>query len=79
MKMCRLVISHIGGNLPCMAAPGPTAKSYDNIEINYAANGGTANACGEAADITFYVRIQKTKLDRLSSWSPSLAGPVQLW
>ena len=56
MKVCKIEITHIGENMPCTEAPGPTTTGYENTMIQYA-QGVVDNehACGEIAEYTFTV------------------------
>lgn len=54
-KVCKVVITHVGENMPCTEAPGPVLTTYENTEIVYNDGGlpADANKCGKNAVVRF--------------------------
>eukprot|EP00094_Tigriopus_californicus_P011496 TCALIF_11101-PA protein Name:"Protein of unknown function" AED:0.09 eAED:0.09 QI:0/0.77/0.73/0.95/0.48/0.58/46/1495/2737 len=51
IKICKLIITHIGQNFPCAQPPGSTVTGYENIELQH---DKTGDVCGESATFTFW-------------------------
>lgn len=62
LKICLVVVEHIGENMPCTEPPGPEETGYENMVITYA-DGVEADAkqCGKKADVEFKVSLQREK------------------
>ncbi len=56
-KVCRVVITHIGKNMPCAEPPGATVTGYENTEIVYDDGGTAPRTCGKDAVVKFYVSL----------------------
>ena len=63
MKVCKLVITHIGENMPCTEPPGPTVTGYENTEIVYAGGViGDEHQCDKEAEYKFTVQLRNHNL-----------------
>ncbi len=60
IKICRVLITHVGYNMPCTEPPGPSETGFENTKIVYA-GGVEANArqCGSEAEVFFKVIFTK--------------------
>lgn len=56
IKICKLIISHIGENFPCAQPPGPTVTGHENIELLHNTD---ADSCGENATFMFWVGMNR--------------------
>ena len=61
VKVCKLLVTHIGSNMPCTRLPSDEPMADDNMEITYA--GGDiqlAHDFGQPAQLILHVRIVKS-------------------
>jgi len=65
-RICRLAVTHIGANFPCLRQPSATPLPSDNMAVQYGSvEGEETKECGEPAKITFKVCSGQAKNDIL--------------
>ena len=67
MKLCKLLLSHVGENFPCTEPPGPEFTGYENAYVLWdglQAGEEPEDPCGEAMEYVFKVTLSFARLDR---------------
>lgn len=56
-KICKLIITHVGENMPCVQQPSASTTGAENTQIKYSpSQPEQAKECGADAEIAFKVR-----------------------
>ena len=55
MKLCNLVLTHVGENFPCTEAPGAELTGYENARVVWTSGDEPDDPCGESMEYQFKV------------------------
>lgn len=55
VRVCRVLLTHVGDNFPCTKLPDATISPHDTTILSYGSP-GNEHACGQPTTVTFKVR-----------------------